>query len=44
MAGVGDIQVDGVSRQERRWGEGATERCYDDKQILVGGGKEEEGI
>ena len=37
VAGVGDIQVDGVLHQERRWGAGAMERCYDDKRLLMGG-------
>ena len=26
---VGDVQVDGGPYQERRWGEGVTERYYD---------------
>ena len=29
----------GVPRQERRWGAGDTEGCYDEKWILVGGGR-----
>ena len=30
MAGADDVQVDGVSRGERRWGAGARERGSDD--------------
>ena len=37
VAGVGNVQVEGVPRWERRWGAGVTERCYDEKRILMGG-------
>ena len=38
VAGLGDVQVGGASRQERRRGAGATEReGYDYERILVGG-------
>ena len=37
VTGVGDVQVDSAPRQERIWGAGATKRCYDDKQMLMGG-------
>ena len=40
--GVGDIQVDGIMCQERRWGAGINERCGDDNRYLWGsvGGRE----
>ena len=28
VAGVGNIQVEGIPCRERRWGAGVTERCY----------------
>ena len=37
MAGVGEVQVDGAPHRERRGGEGATKRCYDEKRLLMGG-------
>ena len=40
--GVGDFQVGGVPGQERMWGAGVTERCYDNDRYrwgAVGGGK-----
>ena len=36
--------MDGVSRRNRRWGADETEKCYDNKRILVGDGRMEEGI
>ena len=42
-ANVEDVQVGGVPRQERRWGAGETQRCYNEKRLLVGGGSMEEG-
>ena len=32
------MALDGAPRQERRWGEGVTERCGDNKRLLKGGG------
>ena len=32
VAGVGNFQVGGNLWQERRWGDGARERVYDDKR------------
>ena len=29
--------MDSDPRRERRWGSGATERCYDNKRLLMGG-------
>ena len=37
VAGVGDVQVNGATRRKRRWGEGVTDRCGDDKRLLMGG-------
>ena len=40
--GVGDVQVDAVPGQERRWGEGVNYRCGDENRYLweaVGGGE-----
>ena len=36
-------QVDGVPCLERIWGAGETERCYNNKRLLMGGGSVEEG-
>ena len=44
MAGVGYVQVDGVPRQEMRWGVRVIERCYNDERQLMGGGSREEEI
>ena len=41
--GVDDVQVDCVPLQERMWGAGETERCYDNKRLLIGSGRMEEG-
>ena len=41
--GEDDVQVDGVPGRERRRVAGVTERCYGDKQLLMGGGSMEEG-
>ena len=35
-AGLDAVQVDGVPLRERRWGTGETERCYDNKRLLMG--------
>ena len=37
MTGVGEFQVSGVPLQERRWGAGATEKCYNNERLLMGG-------
>ena len=37
VAGVGNVQVDGVPLQERRWVAGATERFYDYDRLIMGG-------
>ena len=37
VAGVGDIQVDGVLIQERSWVAFVTESFYDKKWLLMGG-------
>ena len=34
---MGNVQVDGFSLRESSWGEGSIERCYDKKQLLMGG-------
>ena len=34
--------MDTVPCRERRWVKGETERCYDEKRILMGGGRMEE--
>ena len=36
VTGVGNVQVDGVPRQERRWGVRVLERCYGDERLLMG--------
>ena len=41
--GVDDVQGGGALCQERRWEAGDTTRCYDYKQLLMGGGRMEEG-
>ena len=43
MAGVGNFQVDGTTHRERSRGAGSTERCYDNEQLLMGGGALEGG-
>ena len=40
-AGVDNVQVDGVPKQERSCGAGEIYRCYDDKWILMGGSRME---
>ena len=35
--------MDGVPRRERRWGAGVTERCHENKRLLMGGDSMEEG-
>ena len=37
VPGVGDVQVDGGPRHERRWGEGVTERCCDQERLPMKG-------
>ena len=36
LVGVGDVQVDGATIQERRWGGGAIERFCNNQRLLVG--------
>ena len=44
MGGVGAVQVDDNTRQERNWGEGVKESCGNNKILLSGGGgRTEEG-
>ena len=38
-----NVWVDGIPRQERRWGESGMERCCDDRRQLMGGNRMEEG-
>ena len=38
VAGMGDVQVDGEPRQERRWVAGMTEKCCDNERLLMGEG------
>ena len=38
-----DVHVDGVLRQERRWGAVSIERFYDDKSYFCGDGRIESG-
>ena len=44
MAGVGNVQLEGALHPEMRWGAGATERCYNDKRLLIRGRSDEEVI
>ena len=37
MVGVSIVKLDITTRWERRWGAGATERCYNDKRMMMGG-------
>ena len=37
VAGVGSIQVYSNPFRERKWVAGATERCYNNKRLMVGG-------
>ena len=37
------VQVHGAPLQKRRWGASVTERCDDDKRLLIGVGRTEEG-
>ena len=39
MAHIGVVQVESTTLQERRWDAGATKRCYDDEQLLMGVGR-----
>ena len=43
VAGVSNIQVDGVPLWEMRWGTVAMERCYDNEWLLMGG-RWEDGV
>ena len=42
--GVVNVQVYGTPHQDRTWVAGETERCYNNKRLLMGGELEEEGI
>ena len=43
MAGVGVVQVEDPPRRERRWGAGVAERCANNKRLMMGGSRTEEG-
>ena len=37
LVGMGGVQVDSATLQERRWGAGVIERFCNDKRLLMGG-------